>query len=284
MFGQPAPPDFEPPTPTEGTILQVFAESPIRIEVQAPDPCEDDVVTLSAAGLPAGADFVTTPGNSAAGRFDWVAQTEDIVDHVVAFEATDKGGRTVETTVVLQVAECFALIASAPGGISSRQATASRPICPRYESLSRCRWRLLGRSWSAFLRRRERPMGAAAVGASARTPVRVFAQVVMWNPGVFPGQSRAVHGGPRDLGLPGRAFRTAVVRRARRHACLRRGGARVGRERDRTPPVRDRRLVAREPLASHHRSGARIRAPDRREGPHGARDARCGARRRRACP
>lgn len=64
-------PVFEPPTPTDGTVLSATVGSPVTFDVAASDPDAADTVTLNVLGAPAGSTFTTVPANPASGTFTW---------------------------------------------------------------------------------------------------------------------------------------------------------------------------------------------------------------------
>ena len=194
LFGRPVHPVFEPPTPPDGTVLQTSAEFLIRFDFRATDSEVSETVTIAASGVPPGADFETTPGNPAVGFFIWVPEIGEIGDHPITLTATDDLGNLEETTVIVRVAECFALVASAFGSdlfeagytwqtvLSSihevaagldggaRADPAPPPDRDGHERLPTGR-----RSREEFDTR-----------VKPAQPVTYHVQVVMWNPVVFP--------------------------------------------------------------------------------------------------
>jgi hypothetical protein len=89
-----APPEFDvPPSPADGSAFTVHSGQNLTVQVQASDPDEDDTVTLSALGLPAGASFTPgAAGNTATGTFSWTPQPGQEGDYVVNFRAVDSRG------------------------------------------------------------------------------------------------------------------------------------------------------------------------------------------------
>jgi hypothetical protein len=94
-----ASPTFSiPPQPR----VSVVATSPLTFTMEARDPNLNQVVTLSAVGLPSGATFVAPAGNPSVGTFSWTPTLAQAGDLTVRFEARDNGTPAItETTEVI---------------------------------------------------------------------------------------------------------------------------------------------------------------------------------------
>jgi flagellar hook capping protein FlgD len=94
-----------PPTPPNGSTINVIAGQEVTFNVQASDGNATDVVGLSHTGIPAGATFVSASGNPAIGTFDWTPGGGDVGLHTITFLAFDSVAQpcTVRTVVKIQV-------------------------------------------------------------------------------------------------------------------------------------------------------------------------------------
>ncbi len=68
-----------------------------------PDTCDNDIVTLSASGLPSGSNFDQTSGNPANGTFSWTPGYDDAGVYYVTFIATDNHNPILADTVEVQI-------------------------------------------------------------------------------------------------------------------------------------------------------------------------------------
>lgn len=92
-----------PPTPADGTTYNVTAGGSVNFNVKAEDSDAGDVVTITASGVPAGATTSFATGNPANGNFNWTTTSTDTGSHVVQFTATDNGGLSAITSVIINV-------------------------------------------------------------------------------------------------------------------------------------------------------------------------------------
>ena len=100
------------PDPDTGEPPVCFATKPALVGstltfiVSASDPDPDDLVTLTAVGLPAGPTTdppLPAQGNPVLVLFSWTPTASDVGSHVVRFTATDTGGQQAECPVTIDV-------------------------------------------------------------------------------------------------------------------------------------------------------------------------------------
>jgi len=193
-------PFFVSPTPC-GETLQAIAGAPFSFMLAAEDVDVAQDVTLTADGVPAGASFVpTAPGNPTSATFAWTPTNGDLGLHVIATTATDSNGFSTVCEVTVEViAECYLVLASGwgsedfPGGSH----TWTTQLSGIYEhhgvllnelaliplpDMHNLQTEALGTSGGAG-------GGMRNLRARARrvAPLASFtAQILMWNPDVFP--------------------------------------------------------------------------------------------------
>lgn len=193
------PPTIQCPTVTQTASVGVL----FSFGVSASDVDAGDVVTLDVQNLPAGAQMspvLPALGNPVSSTFEWTPTNADQGTHVVTFTATDLAGREASCQVTIEVAECYLALGrglgsetfNAGGHVFTTQLaeiTAVYPVTmvegPEF---------LLGPALPAGLQAHG-PVAQHRTRFGAGTPVlpapslgELFtAQVVMWNPPIFPG-------------------------------------------------------------------------------------------------
>lgn len=102
---QSTPPAFLfPPTPADGTVLQVSPGQNINFDVSASDTdAGDQVARLFVTGIPSGATFATASGNPATSTFNWTPTSSDFGSKVLNFIAEDNAGVQSSSSVTIQV-------------------------------------------------------------------------------------------------------------------------------------------------------------------------------------
>jgi hypothetical protein len=179
-----APPTFAPQSP-QGTVMAV-AGADLAVEVSAADRDSGDVVALElTSALPAGARFTSTAGNPARAELSWQPGFEQVGRHRVRIAAVDRAGHRVHSTFDLEVAQCFLLLAEGVGDdvvtagthtfrTGLRRIRSIRPLARP------------GHEW--ILMSPHAPDAVVPAGIAVRTPLVELgaAQVVMWNPAMFP--------------------------------------------------------------------------------------------------
>ncbi len=103
------PPVFDhPPTPTCSSTLTAQSGVPFSFTVQASDPDAGDIVTLNAAGIPAGASMtppLPTTGNPVSSLLSWTPLLSDAGTYVISFTATDTNNQQAICPVTIVVEE-----------------------------------------------------------------------------------------------------------------------------------------------------------------------------------
>ncbi len=101
------PPQFDhPPTPACGSTIPAPTGQQLSFDVQASDGDAANTVTLTAAGVPAGATttpVLPTSGNPVTATFNWTPTAAQAGTHVVTFQATDSDGQAVLCSVTINV-------------------------------------------------------------------------------------------------------------------------------------------------------------------------------------
>ncbi len=104
---QSIPPFFNiPPTPACGSTQPAYVGELIGFTVQASDDNLGDLVTLTVAGLPAGAIMtpaLPTSGNPVSSDFSWTPGTTQTGLHIVTYMATDLSGLVETCTIMINV-------------------------------------------------------------------------------------------------------------------------------------------------------------------------------------
>lgn len=93
-------------TPANGTVYQVSPGQPVNFNIRATDSDVGDIVTLSAVGVPIGANLspaLPTSGNPAQASFSWTPSNSNLGTNVINFIAQDKQGVQKTTSVTIQV-------------------------------------------------------------------------------------------------------------------------------------------------------------------------------------
>ena len=99
----------EPPVfnqPACNSTVNAQTGIPFAFTVEASDPDAGDVVTLNAAGLPAGASMVPslpTSGNPVSSMFDWTPLVSQAGSYVVTFTATDTNNQQALCPITIVV-------------------------------------------------------------------------------------------------------------------------------------------------------------------------------------
>ena len=97
-----APPAFVSGPIGGARAIQVGKEA--RLAIDGRDPDTNQTLTMSAYGLPGGAQFVTiSRGNLARGQFAWKPTTRDVGYHQILFVLNDSGNRQTFGTIVIKV-------------------------------------------------------------------------------------------------------------------------------------------------------------------------------------
>lgn len=87
------PPKFIAPSPADGSSYTLAVGQTLSFTIAADDPITGDVVTLSALGLPSGADFAPpTAANPVSSTFSWTPQAGQSGNYVINFVAADQTG------------------------------------------------------------------------------------------------------------------------------------------------------------------------------------------------
>jgi hypothetical protein len=101
------PPFFNiPPTPACGSTQPAYVGEPIGFTVQASDDNLGDLVTLTVAGLPAGATMtpaLPTSGNPVSSDFSWTPAADQTGLRIVTYTATDESGLEGTCVIMLDV-------------------------------------------------------------------------------------------------------------------------------------------------------------------------------------
>ena len=100
----PNAPIFDPLT----SPVNIAQGQNVNFSVRAVDPDVGDEVTITAAGLPAGATFTPSPATGtteASGTFDWTPSLDQSGNFTVSFSARDQDNNTNTTSVTIVVAE-----------------------------------------------------------------------------------------------------------------------------------------------------------------------------------
>jgi PKD repeat protein len=94
-------PQFQSPTPADGTVINATVGSPVTFDVIADDPDTGDTVTLGIIGSPAGA-FTSTSANPATGTFNWTpSAARDVILNLTAQDQHGLGA--VQRSVTIHV-------------------------------------------------------------------------------------------------------------------------------------------------------------------------------------
>jgi hypothetical protein len=113
--------NLDPQLNAPATPLTVNVGQQLVFNVSATDPDATQTVTLTAAGVPAGATFNTTPGNPATGTITFTPNFAQVTNFTVTFTATDNGQpqRTASRNVTIIVSgECDPLL-TVPGPVTA---------------------------------------------------------------------------------------------------------------------------------------------------------------------
>jgi len=176
LTGGNTPPDFNvPPGPQCGSVIGASVGVPVVFTVQASDVNLGDIVTLTVAGLPAGATLVPplpAMGNPVTTVFNWIPNINQQGNHVIVFTATDRGGLRTQCRLTIAVAECFLLFAPLPANIYLGGSAWLRVL-----NLNPDSWIPVTMETMPSIRV---PNDPGYIGLT------VYAQVLMWNPLVFP--------------------------------------------------------------------------------------------------
>ncbi|MBI1766667.1 MAG: tandem-95 repeat protein, partial [Acidobacteria bacterium] len=130
--------NLDPQVNAPATPLTVNVGQQLIFNVSATDPDASQTVTLTAAGVPAGATFNTAPGNPATGTLTFTPNFAQVTNFTVTFTATDNGQpqRTVSRQVIIIVSgECDPLltvpgIVNAVEGLPVSFTVLGAPKCP----------------------------------------------------------------------------------------------------------------------------------------------------------
>lgn len=110
------PPSFIAPTPADGTVLVAGTNELVELNVSAVDPQPADTVSLTTLGLPNGATFTTTPGNTATGTFSWTPTAFGTT--ILTLNAADQLGlQAVQRSITIRVSDRQAPTLTAPSAI-----------------------------------------------------------------------------------------------------------------------------------------------------------------------
>lgn len=190
------PPLDCPTNPTaecpDGPIV-VSAEFPVSVDFSGSDPDANEVVSLSVTitpDPPTAPTITTNDGNPATGNLSWTPTVDDIGEYEVCVTATDEEGNEDTCCFNLEVAECYALVA----GDSGNDFYNNGHSWPTYLSGIHTDIPVLMEEPGVFTLTFPNQgtqvfgsgRGANGFGGTPNVPVRVYAQVVMWNPVVFP--------------------------------------------------------------------------------------------------
>lgn len=99
-------PSFNSPTPACGSTISVNANSLVTFSVNASDPNAGDLVSLNAAGIPAGASMLPalpTSANPVSSTFSWTPPSNQVGQHIVNFSAADPCGVQALCSVTIDV-------------------------------------------------------------------------------------------------------------------------------------------------------------------------------------
>jgi hypothetical protein len=157
---------------------------PLTFDVTGTDDDPDDTVSLSAADVPPAATLspnLPTVGNPVTTTFDWTPGTADVGTHVVIFTSTDSRGNESSCTATIEVAECFLVLGKGMGAESFQAGGHTWTT------------QLSGIEFTYPVTMEDIPTfgSPANPGSKVRqvAPVPIglgTAQVLMWNPQVFP--------------------------------------------------------------------------------------------------
>ncbi|GAA4346489.1 hypothetical protein GCM10023185_00940 [Hymenobacter saemangeumensis] len=101
-----APVFMSPPTPANGQLYQISQGQALTFTVRALDTDANDVVTLQAQGVPAGASLtpaLPTSGNFVESTFSWTPTAAEAGTYAMTFTARDQQNAQVTTTVSVRV-------------------------------------------------------------------------------------------------------------------------------------------------------------------------------------
>ena len=102
--------------------IRIIANSNKSFSVSGNDPDEDQVIKLTASGLPSGAQFVTevaSSGNGVDGSFSWTPLSSQLGVYPISFTTSDKYCYEAKCNKVIKVVNCFketSISASIPAG------------------------------------------------------------------------------------------------------------------------------------------------------------------------
>lgn len=102
------PPFFDyPPTPANGSVLNVAPGTPLNFTVSARDNDAGNTVTLSVAGAPVGSVFtplLPASGNPVSSSFSWTPTMANLGNFVLNFNAQDNTLQSASTSLTIVVA------------------------------------------------------------------------------------------------------------------------------------------------------------------------------------
>ncbi|MDZ4773744.1 MAG: choice-of-anchor E domain-containing protein [Planctomycetota bacterium] len=152
-------------------IVMASVGVPVTFQVCASDSDAGATVTLTATGLPAGATFTPQPavGNPICATFTWTPSSSQVGSTTVTFTATDQNQRTATCLVNLLSAECHLVLGFGLG--NTQQLLFGQLFDTQLSSI-----------------RRSYPVTMEDMPAlpHANLPTQFYAQVLMYNPTVFP--------------------------------------------------------------------------------------------------
>lgn len=102
--------------------IRIIANSNKSFSVSGNDPDEDQVIKLTASGLPSGAQFLTelaSSGNGVDGSFSWTPLSSQLGVYPISFKTSDKYCYEAKCNKVIKVVNCFketSISASIPAG------------------------------------------------------------------------------------------------------------------------------------------------------------------------
>ncbi len=114
--------NLDPELRAPATPLTINVGQQLIFNVSATDPDAAQTVTLTAAGVPAGATFNTTPGNPATGTLTFTPNFAQVTNFTVTFAATDNGQpqRTTNRQVIIIVSgECDPILTVPTGTVNA---------------------------------------------------------------------------------------------------------------------------------------------------------------------
>jgi hypothetical protein len=98
-----APPAWQSPTPAEGALLEAQVGMPLRIRLAAVDPDPGDVVHITVAALPPGAEIESTDGNPAGATIAFTATPTQLGRSILTVIAEDSAPAPLSITRTLVV-------------------------------------------------------------------------------------------------------------------------------------------------------------------------------------